>query len=182
MQFPEPERAIFLDRDGTVIEDTGYIANPDHIRPLPGALATLARLAQDGWKLMIISNQSGVGRGLISAQEMDAVHQRFLQLMADNGAPVTASYFCVHAPEAGCACRKPSPALIRAAVAEHGLTSPNYWLIGDRESDVLCGRNAGCRTIWLRNDFFPVAPGLADFTAARWEEIPQLLASGHRPL
>ena len=100
-------RALFLDRDGTIIEDTGYIRDPDQVRLLPGAASALKALRENGWKLIVISNQSGIGRGLISVADAQAVHQRFLDLMSDAGVTITGSYFCPHAPNEGCNCRKP---------------------------------------------------------------------------
>lgn len=164
-------RALFLDRDGTIIEDPGYLKNPDLVRLLPGAAAALAALAAENWKLIVVSNQSGVGRGMISPAEMQAVQTRFLGVMQANSVPITASCFCLHAPEDRCECRKPSSFLIETAAREHGLDLTSSWMIGDRESDILTGRNAGCSTIWLRNTEFTVAPDLPDFIAADWAEI-----------
>jgi D-glycero-D-manno-heptose 1,7-bisphosphate phosphatase len=168
-------RALFLDRDGTIIEDRGYMREPGDVHPLPGAGEALLSIASRGWKLIIISNQSGVGRGLISRGQMDAVQARFLKLMESSGVQITASYFCPHAPEEGCDCRKPSDYFLQLAAKEHQIDLKRSWMAGDREADILCGRNAGCSTIWLRNETFPVAADLPTFIASDWGEIRQRL-------
>jgi D-glycero-D-manno-heptose 1,7-bisphosphate phosphatase len=170
-------RALFLDRDGTVIEECDYLSDPELVRLLPGVAEALAALASEGWKLIVVSNQSGVGRGLIAPHQMEAVQGRFLELMQSNGIPVTGSYFCMHTPEDRCRCRKPSPFLLERAAIEQSLDLGASFMIGDREGDILCGRNAGCSTIWLRNDRFPVADDLPTFVANDWSEIYRELAS-----
>lgn len=173
-------RALFLDRDGTVIEECGYLGDPALVRVLPGAAAALAAFASQGWKLIVVSNQSGVGRGLITPRQMEEVQRRFLEVMQRNGVPITASYVCTHAPEECCECRKPSPFLLRRAAAEHALDLSASWMIGDREGDILCGRNAACSTIWLRNDMFSVPEDLPDFIANDWSEIQRKLGELQR--
>lgn len=170
-------RALFLDRDGTVMEDTGYVADPALVRLLPGAAEALAALAAAGWKLFIVSNQSGVGRGKIAVPQMEAVQSRFLELLAEHGVRITASYFCVHAPEENCACRKPSPYFLHQAAREHGIDLAASCMIGDREADILCGRGGGCSTIWLRNAAFAVDPALPARIARDWAEIREFLAA-----
>jgi D-glycero-D-manno-heptose 1,7-bisphosphate phosphatase len=164
-------KALFLDRDGTVIEECGYLKDPALVRILPGAATVLAALAAEGWKLIVVSNQSGMGRGLISPSQMEAVQRRFLDLMNLHGIPIADSYFCTHTPDEHCECRKPSPFLLRRAAAEHSIDLAASYMVGDREGDILAGRNAGCSTLWLRNDMFSVADGLATFVANDWNEI-----------
>ena len=164
-------RALFLDRDGTIIEDRGYMRNPDDVCLLSGAAEALTEISHEGWKLIVISNQSGVGRGLISADEMQRVQGRFLGVMEEHGVPVTASYFCVHSPDDRCECRKPSDFFLRLAAQEHAVDLKSSWMAGDREGDILSGRSAGCSTIWLRNEMFPVAGDLPDFIAPDWNGI-----------
>jgi histidinol-phosphate phosphatase family protein len=170
------KRALFLDRDGTVIEDRGYMHDPALVQLLPDAAETLRAMVHDGWVLIVISNQSGVGRGLITPHEMDAVQQRFLEVMSGASVGITASYVCVHRPDDGCHCRKPSPFHVEQAAREHGLDLTQSWMIGDRRSDILCGKNAGCRTIWLSNPLYPVVEGVADFVARSWPEAQRILA------
>jgi D-glycero-D-manno-heptose 1,7-bisphosphate phosphatase len=171
------KRAVFLDRDGTIIVERGYLKDPDQIEILPGAVDALRKLAREGWKLIIISNQSGVGRGLMTAAEMNAVQTKFLRTMRTQGVEITASYFCTHTPDEHCECRKPATLSIERAAHEHALSAQQSWMIGDREDDILCGRNAGCSTIWLRNRQFPVAAELPDYIAANWAEIYERISS-----
>jgi D-glycero-D-manno-heptose 1,7-bisphosphate phosphatase len=171
------KRALFLDRDGTIIEDRGYIHDPALVQMLPGAASVLRTLGAEGWVLVVVSNQSGVGRGLISPAEMDAVQARFLDVARQEKVTISGSYFCVHRPDEVCHCRKPSPFQIQLAAKELGLDLSQSWMIGDRRSDILCGKNAGCRTIWLRNPLFPVVEGLADFVARDWQEVREILAA-----
>ena len=171
------KRALFLDRDGTIIEDRGYMHDPDLVQLLPGAAEALREFGSEGWALVVVSNQSGVGRGLITPAEMDAVHARFLDMMQREQAPINASYLCVHAPDETCHCRKPSAFHLEQAAREHGLDLSKSWMIGDRGSDILCGKNAGCRTIWLSNSLFPVPEGVADFVAQDWGEVRAIVAN-----
>src|SRR4051794_3177637 len=110
--------AVFLDRDGTLIEDTGYPRDPDRIRLLPGAAEALRRLEGLGLLLVLVSNQSGLGRGLITQAEAEAVHARLLECLRAEGARLHAAYYCPHAPQQGCPCRKPSPGLLQQAAAD----------------------------------------------------------------
>lgn len=171
------KRALFLDRDGTIIADRGYMRDPAQVELLPGAAEALRSLAADGWILVVISNQSGVGRGLIGVAEMDAVQDRFLAVMRGAGVAIDASYLCTHHPDENCTCRKPSTLFIEEAARAYGLDLGRSWMIGDRESDILCGRNAGCRTIWLENAEFPVAPDLADFVARDWAAARAIISA-----
>jgi histidinol-phosphate phosphatase family protein len=162
--------AIFLDRDGTIIEDVGYPRDPAHVRLISGAPEVLRELARDGWRLIIVSNQSGIDLGIITPEEKDAVHQRFLELMREERIQITASYFCPHAPDRQCQCRKPSPYLLQLAAREHAIDLTRSWMIGDREADMLCGKNAGCHSLWLRNDNFPGGDG-------EWSTVLQSIAA-----
>lgn len=170
------KRALFLDRDGTVIEDRGYMKDPGLVRLLPGAAEALREIADEGWTLVVVSNQSGVGRGLITMEEREAVQARFQEAMREAGVEIAASYVCMHRPDEGCRCRKPSPFLVQQAATEHRLDLTESWMIGDRRSDIVCGRNAACRTIWLANPLYPVVEGAADFVARDWGEVPGILA------
>lgn len=168
-------RALFLDRDGTLIEDRGYMRDPNDVKLLPGAAEALSELQRD-WALIVISNQSGVGRGMIAPGEMHAVQARFLDEMRGAGVSITASYLCSHHPNDNCECRKPGVLHLRQAAREHGIDLAQSWMVGDRESDILCGKNAGCRTIWLRNSEFTVQAGLADYEADGLISIPAILS------
>ena len=165
------KRALFLDRDGTIIIDKGYLKDPNSIEFLPGAVDALRSLAREGWKLILISNQSGVGRGLMTVEEMNAVQTKFLKNLRAQGVEITATYFCTHTPDDNCECRKPLTLSVERAAREHSISAEQSWMIGDREDDIICGRNSGCSTVWLRNSTFPVEPELPDYIAANWKQI-----------
>lgn len=139
-------RALFLDRDGTLIVDVGYPRDPALVEPIPGAIEALREL-QRTYALVIISNQSGVARGLITEAEMNAVHARVVEVFAAGGVSFTGAYYCPHAVDAGCRCRKPAPGMILDAAAEHGLDVGSSAMIGDRQSDLDAGKNAGVPTL-----------------------------------
>lgn len=153
----EPEklrRAVFLDRDGTVIEDMVFSVDPAGIRALPGALEAMRRLLNAGYLLVIITNQSGVARGLFSEQDLQAFHNHLKTWFGEQGVEVADIYYCPHYPDGEvepyaieCECRKPEPAMLLRAAREHGIDLAQSWMIGDRPADVGTGRAAGCRTI-----------------------------------
>ena len=155
-------RALFLDRDGTLIVDVGYPRDPALVEPLPGAIDALRELQQT-FALVIISNQSGLGRGLITEAEAAAVHARVVAVFAAGGVSFAGAFYCPHAPDAGCRCRKPAPGLLHDAARELGLDLAHSIMIGDKPSDLEAGRAAGCEHV-LR--FGPDGEG-ADWDAAR---------------
>jgi len=147
-----------LDKDGTLIRDVAYNVNPSRIRLLPGAAEGLRRLHRAGYLLIVVTNQSGVARGLFSEAALGGVAQRLRQLLAQAGVPLAGFYYCPHHPEGSvpeyaveCACRKPEPGLVARAARDHGLDLARCWLIGDILNDVEAGNRAGCRTILLDN-------------------------------
>ncbi len=145
--MPPGRPALFLDRDGTLVEDVGYPGDPGQVRLLPGAAAALRRLARARFARVIVSNQSGVGRGLFSRAEAEAVHAEVLRRFAEVGVSFDGAYYCYHAPDDGCACRKPAPGLLLRAAAELGLDLGRSYMVGDKPIDVAAGAAAGCRGI-----------------------------------
>lgn len=145
-------RALFLDRDGTLIVDVGYPRDPARVELIPGATSVLREL-QNHWLLVVISNQSGVGRGMITPAEATAVHDRFVAAFAAEGVAFAGFYYCPHAPEARCPCRKPAPGLLLQAADELALDLGSSALVGDKASDLDAGRAAGVpRLIQLGTD------------------------------
>jgi len=136
--------ALFIDRDGTLITDVGYPRNPAQVEPLPGAIDALIEL-QRRFALVIVSNQSGIGRGLITEAEARAVHDRVIDVFARAGVGFAGAYYCPHAPDASCPCRKPAPGLVLDAARELGLDVARSIVLGDKASDITAGRAAGCR-------------------------------------
>jgi len=135
-----PRAAVFLDRDGTVIDDAHYLSRPNQVRLISGAANAISRLNAASVPVVVISNQSGVGRGFFSHNEMLAVQRRVEKLLAERGARLDSAYFCPHAPGADgepvCACRKPGTELYHRAARDLGLDLRASWYIGDRWRDV----------------------------------------------
>jgi D-glycero-D-manno-heptose 1,7-bisphosphate phosphatase len=136
---------VFLDRDGTVMHDEHYLADPSRVRLIDGAAAAIARLRAAGIAVVIVTNQSGIARGHITAAQYDAVRARLDALLCAAGAPVDATYHCPHHPSVGdpCDCRKPGPALYRQAIAELGLDATHSAFVGDRWSDTAAAATFG---------------------------------------
>ena len=159
-------RFVFLDRDGTLIEDRKYASSLADYAPLPGAYDAVRALRAAGFGTAVVTNQSGIGRGLFS----EADHARFeAHLLADfaaHGAPLDGSYHCPHEPDAGCDCRKPQPGLVHRAAREHAIDLARSWVIGDRDSDVALAASCGCRAVRIgagaRTDGVPVARDLLE--------------------
>ena len=150
--------AIFLDKDGTLLEDVPYNVNPAQMRFAPGAANGLRRLARLELPLIVISNQPGVALGLFEECHLHLVRKRLAQMFASVGAPLDGFYYCMHHPlgrvpglACQCECRKPAPGLVYRAAAEHGISLERSWFIGDILNDVEAGRRAGCETILLNN-------------------------------
>ena len=141
-------RALFLDRDGVLTAETGeYITRPDALQILPGAAEAVARLTAAGWLLIIVTNQAGVGRGVLSESALAAIHARLWDEIEAEGGVLTAIYACTHHPDAGCDCRKPLPGLLLQAAAEHDLDLSASYMIGDSPRDIAAGHAAGCHTL-----------------------------------
>lgn len=136
--------ALFLDRDGTLIEDVGYPRDPALVRLVAGAGAALREAACRGFRLVVVSNQSGVARGLITPAELAAVQERFVELLRAEGVALAGSYLCVHGPDDGCRCRKPRPGMLLDAARDLEIDLAASFMIGDKESDVEAGLAAGC--------------------------------------
>jgi D-glycero-D-manno-heptose 1,7-bisphosphate phosphatase len=139
------KRAVFLDRDGTLIEDKDYLADPDQVAIFPGAAEALKRLQDAGFKLFIVSNQSGVGRGYFTLADVDRVNLRLVQLVAREGVRFEKIYVAPEAPERPSRGRKPSPQFLHEARDEFGIDLAQSYMIGDKLSDLQCGWNAGVK-------------------------------------
>lgn len=143
------ERAVFIDRDGPILIDKGYMGDPGLAELAPGAAEGIKLLRQAGYKVIIISNQSGVGRGMFELAEAKTVHNRMVQMLKEQGTEINDSYYCFHAPNEGCKCRKPKPTLIYEAAEKHHIDLGSSFMAGDKASDILTGKNAdhGMRAI-----------------------------------
>jgi D-glycero-D-manno-heptose 1,7-bisphosphate phosphatase len=150
--------AIFLDRDGVLIEDVHLLINSEDIRVLEGVPQALRSLKEAGFKLIVISNQTVVSRGLVTEQEVRAIHAEMERLLEQGGGPhLDGFYFCPHHPNAtlpayrtACECRKPRPGLLLRAACEHNLNLRASFVVGDRITDIIAGARAGCRTVLVQ--------------------------------
>ena len=146
---------VWLDRDGTIVDDPGYLRDPEALRLLPGAGAAVSRLNAAGVTVVLVTNQSGIGRGLLTEHDLERVHQALRGRLADQGAHLDAIRHCPHLPDhrlpagqAPCACRKPRPGMIEAAREDLAVGTPTpQFVVGDKPADLELARNAGCRAV-----------------------------------
>lgn len=169
-------RAVFLDRDDTVLVDSGYMSDADTLVLVPGAREALRLLRRAGLKLVLISNQSGVARGLVTPEQVRAIEERLFDLL---GLRLDGVEYCFHHPDEACPCRKPAPEMIQRAARRLDVDLPRSVMVGDQESDVEAGNAAGCWTVRICPEGAPsaadhLAPDLAG--AVGW-----ILALGDRP-
>jgi len=143
-------RAVFLDRDGTLMEEVNYCNDPKRVRVFPGTVGALQRLRHAGWLTVVVTNQSGIARGKISPEQYAAVNAEFLRQLPGG---IDAVYFCADHPDRPTPRRKPGFGMLEEAAINHGIDLTRSWMIGDKEIDVECGRRAGCRTILVRTGY-----------------------------
>lgn len=141
------DRAVFLDRDGVLMCDASYFGHVDQAELIAGAPQALRRLQDAGFRLFVVTNQSGVGRGYFSREAVEAIHTLLNRHFTAAGVSIERYYVCPHHPEDNCDCRKPKPKFLFEAAREYGLDLSRCFMIGDRPSDIQCGRNAGTTTI-----------------------------------
>jgi len=178
-----PERRfVILDRDGTIIEEREYLSDPEQVTLIPGVAAALRELQQMGFGLVVITNQSGIGRGFFDLGQLQRVHERLRQLLDREGLQLDGLYVCPHKPDDNCACRKPSLGLLQKAANDLGFSLEHSIVIGDKASDMDMGRIAGATTFLVRTGYGSQAEkaSLADFVvddlAAATETIRTFLS------
>ena len=160
--------AVFIDRDGTIMQDADYCSDPQQVKIFPRVAEALRRLKSKGFKLIIITNQSGIGRGFFTVEQYRAVEAEVLRQLGDG--LIDATYFCPDVPGQHSSCRKPAPGMIVEATREHQIDLARSFLIGDKEIDAECGRNVGVCTIRVRTGFDRETAGsMADWVA---EDLP----------
>ncbi|HQR66758.1 MAG TPA: HAD family hydrolase [Thermoanaerobaculia bacterium] len=192
--MPRPEMSatssplLLLDRDGTIIVEKGFPKDPDDVELIPGAAAAIRTLRALGLRAVVISNQSGIGRGFLTREDVQRVNARLLDLLAAEGTTLDAVYFCPHAPTDGCTCRKPQRTLLDRAAADLGGDLSRSFFVGDKKDDVDAGRNVGATTFLVRTGYgekqtFPDGEGpdhvVADLAEAA-AKIAELLAARSR--
>lgn len=177
-------RAIFLDRDGTINHDVGYVTAPEQFRLYDFAAPAISLINRAGWLAIVVTNQAAIARGLTTADSLAALHQTMTTELARDGARIDAIYYCPHYPadpgtaETGlrvrCACRKPEPGLLHQAAREHGLDLTASWMVGDRYRDLAAGFAAGARGVLVRTGH-----GTPEFEGERpaWPRQPDHIAA-----
>ena len=162
--------ALLLDRDGTLMEDVGYPNDPSTVRLIPGAAIAVRELHDRfGYRPAIVSNQSGIARGLITLNQFRAVRERFTELFQRESGLTLPAFYCLHGVNEGCDCRKPKTGLLREAVEKLGLKNRSVAMIGDKPSDVAAGLAFGATTIWLSfGREYPRDEPRPEFIAENW--------------
>ncbi|MCE5262690.1 MAG: HAD family hydrolase [Deltaproteobacteria bacterium] len=156
----EGQAAVFLDRDGTINEECGYIDRIEALRLIPGAAAAIRQINESGLKVVVVTNQSGVARGLFDEAFVGRANARLSEMLAAEGALIDAFYYCPHHPTEGkgrylqtCTCRKPAPGMLLKAAAELGIDRRRSYLVGDTLKDIEAGTRAGVRGILVRTGY-----------------------------
>ncbi|MCO6436262.1 MAG: HAD family hydrolase [Phycisphaerae bacterium] len=182
--------AVFLDRDGTLIEDRRYIRDPDDVTLLPGAAEAVAQLTRAGFRVVLVSNQSGLARGLFNEDQLAKVHARFESLLEEAGAHLDGAYYCpyldgreaiVERYRRDSDLRKPRPGMLLQAAEELNLDLSRSWMIGDSPQDVQAGRRAGCRTILISSNGHATEPADEDFVARSMLEAADIVGRWGEP-
>jgi rfaE bifunctional protein nucleotidyltransferase chain/domain len=146
---------VFLDRDGTLLKETPYLSDPWDAELLPGVGEGLAKLQQAGYRLVIVTNQQGIGLGYFSTRDFIAVNAALFRLLTPFGVAISRIYYCPHSAADGCDCRKPKPGLLLRALAEFALPPDQCFMVGDRDVDVQAGSSAGCKSLLVGTPAFP---------------------------
>lgn len=173
-------RAVFMDRDGTLSEEVGYVNHPSRFRLFPYAASAIKHLNDSGWLAIVITNQAGVARGYFSEDMIQTIHAAMRQELENSGARLDAVYYCAHHPTVGeppyrfdCDCRKPKPGLISRAAKEFDIDLEGSWMVGDRYGDVELARNAGVNSAFVLSGY---GRGEWEHQRAGWIEKPDLVA------
>lgn len=156
-------RAVFFDRDGTLMEDAHYCGDPSQVHVYPGVTEALRQLKDAGFRIFVVTNQSGIGRGLITEEQYRAVEAEFLRQTGDG--LIDASYYCPDAPGTPSTRRKPEPGMVLEAARDFQIDLGASYLIGDKSADIECGRRAGTHTILVRTGYGAEQVCEPDFTA-----------------
>jgi D-glycero-D-manno-heptose 1,7-bisphosphate phosphatase len=173
-------RAVFIDRDGTLSEEVGYINHQSRFRLFPYAATAVKHLNENDWLAIVTTNQAGVARGYFPEEMIKTVHAMMINELESGGAKLDAIYYCPHHPSIGdppyrvdCDCRKPKPGLIAQAAREFGINLPESWMVGDRYSDVELARNAGVKSAFVMSGY---GQGEWEHQQASWTLKPDLVA------
>ena len=178
-------RAVFLDRDGVInrkAPEGQYVTAWEQVEFLPGVGEALRQLKQNGFLLIIVTNQSAVSRNELAVDVLESIHKRIVHHLAQESVTIDAIYYCPHDRNGNCQCRKPRPRMLLQAAEEHGINLQQSWMVGDAATDIEAGNAAGCRTVWLRPAGFDgESPPPAVFSPASIQEAAGwILGAGSR--
>jgi D-glycero-D-manno-heptose 1,7-bisphosphate phosphatase len=165
--------AVFLDRDGTICEEMGYVNHIDRLQIFPYAAEAIRHLNEAQIPVVVITNQSGIARGIFPESLVHQIHKKMIAELASGGAWIDAIYFCPHKKEDACDCCKPKPGLLERAANEHGLDLPASWMVGDRYADVEMAHRGGARGILVMTGY---GRGEYELHRAKWPKLPDALA------
>lgn len=173
---------LFVDRDGTLIEERNYLSDPGQVSLIPGAVEAVRMAREAGWLVVVLTNQSGVGRGYFTLADVEHVNSRIEELLEREGARLDGILVCPHAPEENCSCRKPRPGLVAQAVQRFSVDLARSWMVGDKAADLELARNAGLRGVLVQTGYGSAAAAdaarLAEFVASDLlEAIRRILAA-----
>lgn len=173
-------RAVFMDRDGTISEEVGYVNHPGRYRVFPYSAAAVRLLNESGWLAILVTNQAGVARGYFTEELIGSVHTLLEAELEREGARLDAIYYCAHHPSVGeppyrldCDCRKPKPGLIKRAAERFELDLSSSWMVGDRYSDIVLARNAGVRSAFVLSGY---GRGEWEYQRSGWQHQPDIVA------
>lgn len=174
------KRAVFIDRDGTISEEVGYVNHPSRFKLFPYSAEAIKLLNESGWLAILVTNQAGVARGYFTEDVIHSVHRQLTSELEAAGARLDGIYFCAHHPTVGeppyrvdCECRKPKPGLIMQAAQDFSIDLTQSWMVGDRYSDIEVARNAGLRSAFVLSGY---GRGECDYQSKNWEHQPELIA------
>jgi len=161
-------RAVFLDRDGTMAADVLYCNCPEDFELFPTTAKAIKLLSEHSYKIIVVTNQSGIARGYFTEETLGRIHQKMLSQLSEEGTQIDGIYYCPHHPDDNCECRKPKPKMVLQAADEHDIDLKRSFVVGDKPQDIQLGRNVGSRTILIpsppgENEPEPCSP---DYTAA----------------
>ena len=173
-------KAIFMDRDGTISDEVGYVNHPSRFRLYPYSASAIRKINESGWLAIVVTNQAGVARGYFSENLITQVHQKMKNEVEAENARLDAIYYCAHHPTVGeppyraiCDCRKPKPGLIQRAATELDIDLDQSWMIGDRYSDIELARNAGVQSAFVLSGY---GRGEWEHQRQSWEHQPDLIS------
>ena len=166
--------AVFLDRDGTLMRDVDYCGDPNDVHLFDDVSEALRRLKNHGYKLVVITNQSGIGRGYFNKEQYQNVERELARQIGDG--LIDATYYCPHLPSDGCRCRKPAATMVVNAAADHDLDLGQSFFVGDKRSDIECGWNAGVKTVLVQTGYGKNTDSdVADFVAKNLTEAAEFI-------